>query len=390
MNNKKRTMVKSISISGILILAILLTMSSTNQVFAKKDNRVSNEDNVGQDSSSNQAAHCKSSMKLSAQWYTPYRTLMMRGTLTCGDSGLAGKTIILTSSKLSYVGKIATAVTGPDGSFSTNYKTTKPITTVSAWYLGGPDEGGMASKVINLGPCPWCGTQQQSSNAGNTQQQPKNSVNTNNNNVGNTQGQSTNEGNTQQQPKNSVNTNNNNVGNTQGQNTNAGNTQQQPKNSVNTNTNNNNVGNTQGQSTDFINTILKIHNNERAAVSVTPLVWSNTLAADAKSWAEHLAKIGTLQHSTGNGYGENLSFRSDSRGPSAISTASLLQGWVNEKNGYSVHPFQWPGDKAQGHYTQMVWKTTTKIGCGIATSGNSVYLACQYTPQGNIQGKSPY
>ena len=360
MNNMKKPMVKSIVISGILILTILLTMSSINQIFAKKDHQISNEANNGQGSLSNQADHCKSSMKLSAQWYTPYRTLMMRGTLTCGDSGLDGKTVILTSSKVSYVGKIATAVTGPDGSFSKSYKTTKPLTTVSAWYLGGPDEGGMASKIINLEPCPWCSIQLQGTNEGNTQLQSKNSVNTNNNNVGNAQRQGTNEGNTQLQSKNSV------------------------------NTNNNNVGNAQGQGTDFINTILKIHNNERAAVSVTPLVWSNTLATNAKSWAEHLANINTLQHSTGNGYGENLSFRSDSRGPNAISTASLVQGWVNEKNGYSVHPFQWPGDKAQGHYTQMVWKTTTKIGCGTATSGNSVYLACQYTPQGNIQGESPY
>lgn len=141
---------------------------------------------------------------------------------------------------------------------------------------------------------------------------------------------------------------------------------------------------------NFAKTILKIHNRERAAVGSPALVWSNTLAANAKSWASHLAQIGTLQHSTGKGYGKNLSFRSDSRGPGAISTTSLLQGWVNEKNGYSVHAFQWPGDKAHAHYTQLVWKTTTKIGCGTAVSGNSVYLTCQYTPQGNIQGERPY
>ena len=141
---------------------------------------------------------------------------------------------------------------------------------------------------------------------------------------------------------------------------------------------------------DLTNTILKIHNEERSAVGSPPLKWSDSLAADAKSWADHLAQLGTLQHSTGKGYGENLSYRSDSRGPSAISTSDLLQGWVKEKNGYTVGPFNWDRDQAHGHYTQMVWKTTTEVGCGTATSGNSVYLVCRYNPPGNMQGDSPY
>ena len=141
---------------------------------------------------------------------------------------------------------------------------------------------------------------------------------------------------------------------------------------------------------DFTTTVLKIHNRERAVVGSPALVWSNSLSSGAKSWAKHLVQIGSIQHSSGKGYGKNLSFRSDSRGPGAISTTSLLQGGVGEKNGYSVHPFQGPGDKAHAHYTQMVWKTTTKIGCGTATSGNIVYLVCHYAPQGNIQGVCPY
>ncbi|HEY6536990.1 MAG TPA: hypothetical protein VIY08_14530, partial [Candidatus Nitrosocosmicus sp.] len=125
---------------------------------------------------------CKASVKLSAQWYKPYRTLMIRGTLACGDSGLSGKSIVLTSTKVPYAGNFATVVTGPDGSFNTNYKTTKPLTTVSAWYLGKPDQGGIASKVINLQPCPWCSTQLQSINTVNTQQTSSNSGNAPNEN----------------------------------------------------------------------------------------------------------------------------------------------------------------------------------------------------------------
>lgn len=58
----------------------------------------------------------------------------------------------------------------------------------------------------------------------------------------------------------------------------------------------NNTGNVQQQSAEFIKTILDIHNRERAAVSVPPLVWNNTLADDAKTYAEHLIATGKFEH----------------------------------------------------------------------------------------------
>jgi hypothetical protein len=134
--------------------------------------------NVGQGGTSSEAGHCKPAIALSAQWYPPYRNYMIRGTLTCGGSGLSGKTITLTSSKLSYVGALGTVVTGEDGSFSKSYKpasTAKPLTTVSAWFLGGPDEGGIASKVVTPQGGPQssntASTSQESSNNGNTAQE---------------------------------------------------------------------------------------------------------------------------------------------------------------------------------------------------------------------------
>jgi hypothetical protein len=108
--------------------------------------------NLAQEGPSGQAGHCKAAVTaLSASWYSPYSLYQIRGQLTCGGSGLVGKTITLTSSKLSYVGAFGTVVTREDGYFSSNYRpasTAKPLSTVSAWYLGGPDEGGIASKVV--------------------------------------------------------------------------------------------------------------------------------------------------------------------------------------------------------------------------------------------------
>lgn len=164
------------------------------------------------------------------------------------------------------------------------------------------------------------------------------------------------------------------------------------------------------------NTILNIHNQERALVKVSPLVWSNTLAAGAQTWANQLVTLNSptfidnaqLVHSSQSdrpNLGENLAewwWTGNGGGPT---TAQLVQLWVNEKNGppaYTDQPFQWPGDELYGHYTQMVWKTTTAVGCATATangpvsaahvggSGHIIYLVCRYSPQGNIIGQAPY
>ncbi len=54
--------------------------------------------------------------------------------------------------------------------------------------------------------------------------------------------------------------------------------------------------NTVNANTDFINNMLAIHNRERAAVSVAPLVWNDTLAADTKTYVEHLIATGKFEH----------------------------------------------------------------------------------------------
>jgi hypothetical protein len=40
-----------------------------------------------------------------------------------------------------------------------------------------------------------------------------------------------------------------------------------------------------------------------------------------------------------------------------------------------------------GHYTQIVWPTTTRVGCAIASTSRTDYLVCRYSPAGNIDGR---
>jgi pathogenesis-related protein 1 len=153
-----------------------------------------------------------------------------------------------------------------------------------------------------------------------------------------------------------------------------------------------------GNTADLAKTILAVHNRERAAVGVPPLVWNNTLAADAKAWAEYVATLGgklvhasaewVAAHPTGP-EGENIV----SHGPVPFVTpAEMVQDWVKEKKDYHGEPGDFNG---VGHYTQMVWNTTKAVGCGTAkgpggTGDEWTYLVCRYSPPGNIFGQKPY
>jgi hypothetical protein len=42
------------------------------------------------------------------------------------------------------------------------------------------------------------------------------------------------------------------------------------------------------------------------------------------------------------------------------------------------------------HYTQMIWRDTTALGCGEAICDKTLIVACNYDPPGNYIGRRPY
>jgi hypothetical protein len=42
---------------------------------------------------------------------------------------------------------------------------------------------------------------------------------------------------------------------------------------------------------------------------------------------------------------------------------------------------------ATGNFTQVVWKSSTRVGCGISCDGKFCFGTCSYSPAGNHQGK---
>lgn len=135
---------------------------------------------------------------------------------------------------------------------------------------------------------------------------------------------------------------------------------------------------------------LRAHNKERALVGVPPLLWDAKVASFASKYGrvqrdEHHCE---MVHSEAKKYGENL-FWGES---SSISPAEAVQAWIAQKKFYDYNTNSCDSDEPCGVYTQVVWKTSTKLGCAEVTcdKGNIVLVVCNYFPRGNIVGERPF
>ena len=147
----------------------------------------------------------------------------------------------------------------------------------------------------------------------------------------------------------------------------------------------------QGASGELAVRILAAHNAERAMVGAPPLQWDSTLAAHAASYGPVLASIRTLVHSPRAGRpGERENLAMAWHG--TMGPEQLVGMWSDEKRQLESRSLLFPGVSRTGrwediaHYTQMVWPTTTRVGCAIY-SADWDYLICRYSPPGNIDGK---
>jgi hypothetical protein len=135
--------------------------------------------------------------------------------------------------------------------------------------------------------------------------------------------------------------------------------------------------------------LLAVHNRERALVGHAPLQWDPDLAASAASYGPVLASLHHLVHSPRDsrpGQRENLAMAFHG----TLAPEQMIDLWSREKR--LLQPGIFPAVSNTGHwedvahYTQMVWPTTTRVGCAIFAADWD-YLICRYSPPGNVDGK---
>ena len=140
--------------------------------------------------------------------------------------------------------------------------------------------------------------------------------------------------------------------------------------------------------------VLAVHNAARAQAGVTPLAWDPALGDAAAAYAVQLALTNSFQHSNRRarpGVGENLWM--GTRG--AFSYEAMVGRWASEQRDFMPGIFPTVSRSGNwetvGHYTQMVWPTTIRVGCAVASNARNDFLVCRYSPAGNIDGRPvPY
>ena len=151
---------------------------------------------------------------------------------------------------------------------------------------------------------------------------------------------------------------------------------------------------------------LKIHNDARSEVDLAHLVWSEKLKKDAQKYADYLASKDLFEHSNnlkklnqGENlyYAENYNILENGEKEYYFENTNYLEDasldWLSEKKDFKYAKI---GDSRNnfsliGHYTQMVWSSTTQVGIAYSKSkSGKVYVVARYHPAGNYWGQYPF
>ena len=132
--------------------------------------------------------------------------------------------------------------------------------------------------------------------------------------------------------------------------------------------------------------MLSRHNHWRAEVGVEPLEWSDDLAKSAAKWAKKLKADKCGFYHSDDSYGENIW-----KGTSGYySITQVVDSWGEEIEDYNYKTNKCKVGRACGHYTQIVWRDTKKVGCAQIECDGMTTWVCQYDPPGNWVGEKPY
>ncbi|KAF5006931.1 hypothetical protein FDECE_6720 [Fusarium decemcellulare] len=152
----------------------------------------------------------------------------------------------------------------------------------------------------------------------------------------------------------------------------------------------------------YSDVMLAYHNIHRANHSASALEWDDTLAGYAENTANGCVFEHDMDQGSG-GYGQNLASWGATSNIDNLKNKAAAGGitnqWYNsEMANWSFYGQENPPEgmdiQLYGHFTQVVWKDSTKVGCatvkcpaGTVLSFPSWYTVCNYNPQGNFGGQ---
>ncbi|GLU00814.1 hypothetical protein SLE2022_181550 [Rubroshorea leprosula] len=128
------------------------------------------------------------------------------------------------------------------------------------------------------------------------------------------------------------------------------------------------------------------HNKYRSKLGHPPLSWDVNLASFAEWWANKRSVDCEMLHSRMD-YGENIFWGARDH----WTPTEVVDLWAGEGKFYNPETNMCQPDQICGHYTQIIWTTSSKVGCSrkkCQTGG--VFVICSYDPPGNIRGGDPF
>lgn len=141
--------------------------------------------------------------------------------------------------------------------------------------------------------------------------------------------------------------------------------------------------------------LVELHNYYRGQVSpsasaMMPLKWDTSLKVIAEGYA---AKCIWNHNPELEDTGENLF-----AGTGPLDLRVALEKWFLERLDYDYQNNSCDEDKMCGHYTQMVWADTHRVGCAFHVCNSMeglewervTFLVCNYYPAGNYEEERPY
>ena len=127
--------------------------------------------------------------------------------------------------------------------------------------------------------------------------------------------------------------------------------------------------------------LLEAHNALRARHCAPPLAWSTALERTAQTWADHLARRGCPLEHSGGALGENLA----SATTGTMRPEGVVGLWYGEVARYRFARGSFSA--RTGHFTQLVWRDSARLGCGVASCPELQVWVCNYDPPGNVMGQ---